>query len=78
MKITMNIECTPEEARTFLGLPDLRPIQDEVMQEMRNRLMAGMAAMDPVEMMRAWMPAMPGFEQMQKAFAKMAGGKQDT
>jgi hypothetical protein len=77
MKITMNIECTPEEARTFLGLPDLKPIQDEVMQEMRNRLAAGMAAMDPVEMMRAWMPAMTGFEQMQGPFAKMAGGKQD-
>ena len=77
MKITMNIECTPEEARTFLGLPDLKPIEHEVMQEMRNRLMAGMAAMDPVEMMRAWMPAMPGFEQMLDSFAKMAGGKQD-
>ena len=77
MKITMNIDCTPEEARTFLGLPDLRPIQDEVMQEMRNRLMAGMAAMDPVEMMRAWMPATTGFEQMLDSFAKMAGGKQD-
>ena len=64
MKITMNIECTPEEARTFLSLPDLKPIQDEVMQEMRNRLMAGMVAMT-------------AFEQMQDPFAKMAGGKQD-
>ena len=49
MKITMNIECTLGEARTFLGLPDLKPIQDEVMQEMRNRLMAGMAAMSAKE-----------------------------
>jgi hypothetical protein len=73
----MNIECTPEEARTFFGLPDLKPIQGEVIQEVRDRLMAGMAAMDPVEMMRVWMPTMTGFEQMQDSFAKMIGGKQD-
>jgi hypothetical protein len=77
MKITMNIECTPEEARAFLGLPDLKPIQDEMMQEMRNRLTASMAAMDPIEMMRACMPAMTGFERMQDFFVKMAGGKPD-
>ena len=25
MKVTVNVECTPEEARTFLGLPDVQP-----------------------------------------------------
>jgi hypothetical protein len=74
----VNVDCTPDEARAFLGQPDLKPMQDELMQEMRNRLMAGMAAMDPAEMLRAWMPAMAGFEQMQDFFTKMAGGKQDT
>jgi hypothetical protein len=78
VKITVNVDCTPDEARAFLGQPDLKPMQDELMQEMRNRLMAGMAAMDPAEMLRAWMPAMAGFEQMQDFFTKMAGGKQDT
>jgi hypothetical protein len=74
----VNVDCTPDEARAFLGQPDLKPMQDELMQEMRNRLMAGMAAMDPAEMLRAWMPAMAGFEQMQDFFTKMAGGKRDT
>lgn len=77
MKITVNVDCTPDEARAFLGQPDLKPMQDELMQEMRSRLMAGMAAMDPAEMLRAWMPAMTGFEQMQDFFTKMAGGKRD-
>jgi hypothetical protein len=77
MKITMNVDCTPEEARTFLGQPDLKPMQDELMQEMRNRLMAGIAAMDPAEMLRTWMPATSGLEQMQDFFAKMTGGKRD-
>jgi len=29
MKITMNIECTPEEARRFLGLPDVTGLQEK-------------------------------------------------
>ena len=77
MKITMNIDCTPEEARAFFGPPDLKPMQDELMQVMRNRLMAGVAAMDPAETLRAWIPATAGLEQMQDFFAKMAGGKRD-
>jgi hypothetical protein len=77
MKITMNVDCTPEEARAFLGLPDLKPMQDELMQEVRNRLMAGVATMDPAEILRTWMPATAGLEQMQDFFAKMAGAKRD-
>jgi len=26
MKVSVNVDCTPEEARTFLGLPDLSPV----------------------------------------------------
>jgi Family of unknown function (DUF6489) len=77
MKITMNIECTPEEARAFLGQPDLKPLQDDLMQEMRNRVMAGIAAMDPAEMLRSWMPGMTGLEQMQEFLAKISSGKRD-
>ena len=76
MKITMNIECMPEEARAFLGQPDLKPMQDELMQEMRNRAIAGIAATDPAEMLRNWMGT-TGLEQMQQFFANMSGGKRD-
>jgi hypothetical protein len=31
MKITIDIDCTPGEARAFLGLPDVAPLQAEVM-----------------------------------------------
>ena len=30
MKITMNVDCTPEEARAFLGLPDVKPMQEQL------------------------------------------------
>ncbi len=28
MKITVDIDCTPEEARAFFGLPNVQPMQD--------------------------------------------------
>ena len=29
MKVTVNVDCTPEEARSFLGLPDLSPVHEK-------------------------------------------------
>jgi hypothetical protein len=28
MKFTVNVECSPEEARRFMGLPDVTPINE--------------------------------------------------
>ena len=35
------------------------------------------AAMDPAEILRTWMPATTGLELMQDFFAKMTAGKRD-
>jgi hypothetical protein len=71
MKIKVDIDCTPEEARTFLGLPDVQPMQKAVMAEMTQRLTQAMTAMDPETMLKTWLPAsIQGWEQMQKAAAE--------
>jgi hypothetical protein len=75
MKITANIDCTPEELRDFLGLPDVKPMQDEMMQEIRKQMMAGIAKLDPAEALKAWMPGVVGMDQMQDFFSLMTGGK---
>ena len=77
MKITMNVDCTPEEARTFLGLPDVKPMQEELMREVQERMVANIRAMEPEAMLRTWLPAtLKGFEQMQEIFmAQMTGTK---
>ena len=36
MKITVDVDCTPEEARRFLGLPDVAPMQEAMMAQMQN------------------------------------------
>ncbi len=69
MKAHIDIECTPEEARAFLGLPDVRAMQEALTQEMRERLLAAMRASDPETLMKTWMPAgVAGIEQWQKIF----------
>jgi Family of unknown function (DUF6489) len=69
MKIKVDIDCTPEEARTFLGLPDVQPMQKAVMDDVAQRMKQAMAAMDPETMMKTWLPAsIQGWEQIQKAF----------
>lgn len=69
MKIKVDVDCTPEEARTFLGLPDVQPMQKAVMDDMTHRMTQAMAAMDPETMMKTWLPAsIQGWEQIQKAF----------
>lgn len=73
MKVTINVECTPEEARAFFGLPDVQPMQAAMMEEMQKRMQDGMASMDMDNLMKMWMPnaaptGMPGLDQFQKMF----------
>ncbi|MCI4590748.1 DUF6489 family protein [Sphingobium sp. BYY-5] len=34
MKVTVDVDCTPAEARAFLGLPDVTPIHDKYIKTM--------------------------------------------
>jgi hypothetical protein len=78
MKITVDIDCTPEEARTFLGLPDVKPMQEGMMREIEERMTANLRAMQPEELLRTWLPAnVKGFEQMYDTFLRMGGAKRD-
>jgi hypothetical protein len=76
MKITVNVDCTPEEARAFLGLPDVQPLQDAVMQQMQERVMSSLNAMDPETLLKTWAPmGLQNLEQIQKFFfSQLPGG----
>jgi hypothetical protein len=54
MKVTVEIDCTPAEARAFLGLPDVEPLNDHLVAEMKSRMDANMSAMQPEELMKTW------------------------
>ena len=80
MKVTVNIDCTPEEARTFLGLPDVSKLQDVFVKEMRKSMENAANAGNIQELMNFWMPGgTQGWQDMQKAFweAAVPKGKGD-
>ena len=52
MKVTINIECTPEEARSYMGLPDVQPLQKEMMKIMRDKTLENLKRMEPEGMMQ--------------------------
>lgn len=54
MKFNVEVECTPAEARAFLGLPDVTPLNDAMVAEMQKRMEANVAAMQPEELMKTW------------------------
>jgi hypothetical protein len=83
MKINIELDMTPEEARRLMGLPDVTALQGQMLEEMRKRMKAAMDAADPQALLKAWMPlGAQSFEQFQKFLwdnaAKAAGsGKKD-
>ncbi|MFI4987446.1 MAG: DUF6489 family protein [Alphaproteobacteria bacterium] len=69
MKIKIDIDCTPLEARSFFGLPDLGPLQAALLGDIEQRMRAALGTMDPEAMVKMWLPAgMQGLEQFQKLF----------
>lgn len=78
MKLHIDVDCTPEEARLFLGLPNVQPMQEAVMKEMQERVLQAMHTMDPDALVKTWMPAgLAGLEQMQKMFWQNFAQKAD-
>lgn len=55
MKLKIEVECTPEEARTFLGLPDVTSLNAHLVNEMKSRMDQNIAMLQPEELMRSWM-----------------------
>ena len=68
MKIRIDIDCTPEEARRFVGLPDVTQLQEAVMTELEKQTLARLKSMDVDTLMKQWFPSsMEGWERLQKA-----------
>lgn len=40
MKVNIELDLTPEEARRFFGLPDITPIQEQIMERIQDQIKA--------------------------------------
>ena len=69
MKINISIDATAEEMREFLGLPNIRPLQEDMLEAIRNNMQHGVSGFDPLSLMKPLFPAqMQSMEMLQKAF----------
>jgi len=79
MKVNVEIDCTPAEARAFFGLPDVTALNAHVIDEMKKRLDANLAMAAPEELMKNWMTfggqASEQFIKMMTAASGGMGGK---
>ena len=69
MKLHLDLDFTPEEARAFLGMPDVKPMQEAMMRQMQERMQTALDKMDGDALFKTWLPM--GFqrlEQLQKFF----------
>jgi hypothetical protein len=78
MKFQINVECSPEEAREFFGLPDIIPMQQDLMDMVSRRLSENIQTMEPEILMKTWVPALfQGWSDVQshfwKQFTQMGG-----
>ena len=57
MKFKIEIECPPDEAREFFGLPNVEKLNSMMMGELQDKMTEQVNSMDPEALMKTWMPA---------------------
>jgi hypothetical protein len=79
MKFNIEVDCTPEEVRRLVGLPDLTEVHDAYLVQVKDVMKKGVTP-DMVEgMVRNWVPLGGAGVDMMKdllgAFTSGAAGK---
>ena len=68
MKVNVDIDLTPEEARTMLGLPDMQPMQESVMKRLEEKMLESLDEMSqPDYLFKRFFPVgMQGMEEFSR------------
>jgi hypothetical protein len=77
MKISVDVDCTPEEARRFLGLPDLAPVHQAYVERMTKAVTDGVSPEAFTELARQWGPMSEAGMQMWKSMLEGMSGRRD-
>ena len=69
MKAKLEFDISAKEVRQVIGLPDVEQLQREVIDAIRERMVAGVEGFDPLSLMRSFISiaqSVPGLETLQK------------
>ena len=61
MKVRLEFEVSAKEVRQIIGLPDVEQLQREVIDAIRERMVAGVEGFDPLSLMRSFISVAQGF-----------------
>jgi hypothetical protein len=77
MKMTIEVDCTPEEARRFMGLPDVSGLNEHMVRELQAKVSQNMSLLSADELLKSWMAFGQGAqEQFRKLMeASLKGAK---
>ena len=79
MNVSVNVDCTPLEARTFLGLPDVSPIHEKYVQIMLETFDGSNSVEQMENLFRSFSPmGDAGMRLFQQMMNIGMGGGQDT
>lgn len=73
MKFNIEVECTPDEARRVLGLPEVASMQARMIEEIEAQLKETVRAMDGKAMLDQWLPiGIKNVEHFQSLWTQLA------
>lgn len=74
MNINVSVDCTPEEARRFMGLPDMAPLHDIYMEKLKETMSEGVSPELLEKLVRTWAPmGEVGFNAWKQLVDQMTG-----
>ncbi len=78
MKVNVSVEATAQEMREFLGLPNVQPLHDEILQTVRDSVQRGVINFDSLGLLKPLLPtqfhSMDMVQKFWEAVAKASGG----
>ena len=77
MKIDIELDMTPQEFRELMGWPDVRSFQNELFDQVRRKMEAGVEGYDPQSLLQPFLTqsfsAMENFQKVISAMMKDYG-----
>jgi hypothetical protein len=74
MKVNVEIDCPPLEARQFLGIPDVDPMQTAASERLQQQRTSNIDKVSPESLLQSWFTFDPKIaERFQDMFVAMAG-----
>ncbi len=73
MKAKIEIDATPQELRALLGLPDVEPLQEEMLGKIRQKMLDSLDSSDPAALLKLFLPLsdqVKSFQSFQETFLR--------